>query len=203
MGDLTLQHIVLRICAVLLISAVHGFSVAGMACVLGDRGPRHDGRLGIAPWRHVDPGGGGLAVLFTMGWIRPIAVDPGQLRTGRFGLAIIVLGAAGATLLLAVLARLVRPFGLNLLGDTEAATFFIFIETLGQLCVSFTLFNLLPLPVLTGYHLLVAIQPAWRGVLMRYQFYFLLILAPLVATGIPVRLFAPAQSLLVRLILGP
>jgi hypothetical protein len=64
------------------------------------------------------------------------------------------------------------------------------------------LFNLLPLPVLTGSHLLVAIQPAWRNVLTRYQYYCLLILAPLVATGIPVRLFAPAQNLMVHLILG-
>lgn len=201
MGDLTLQHVVLRICAVLLISAVHGFAIAGTACLLGDQGPRHDGRLGIGPWRHVDLGGGGLTVIFTMGWIRPIAVDPGQLRTGRLGLVAVVMSAAGTTLLLAVLARLIQPFGLNLLGDTAAATFFIFVETLGQLCISFTLFNLLPLPMLTGYHLLVAIQPAWRNVLTRYQYYFLLILAPLVATGILVRLFAPAQSLLVRLIL--
>jgi Zn-dependent protease len=202
MGDLTLQHVVLRICAALLISAVHGFAVAGMSCLLGDEGPRHDSRLGIGPWQHADPIGGLLMVFFTLGWIRPIAVDPGELRSGRLGLLAVVLGGSGATLLLAVLARLVRPFVLNVLADTEAATFFVFVETLGQLCVSFTLFNLLPLPVLTGQHLLVAIVPAWRDTLTRSQPYVAVALALLVATGMPVRLFAPAQTFLLPLVLG-
>jgi Zn-dependent protease len=145
MSDLTLQHVVLRIVAALLIVAVHGFAVAGISCLLGDPGPRHDGRLGLSPWRHADPIGGLLLVFFTLGWIRPIAVDPGQLRSGRIGLVAVVAGASGATLLLAILPRLMRPFVLNLLPDTASATFFIFVETLGQLCVSFTLFNLLPI----------------------------------------------------------
>src|SRR5580704_3906786 len=171
MGDLTLQHVVLRIGAVLLIASVHGYAIAGISCLLDDPTPRYDGRLRIGPWRHADPIGGLLTVFFTLGWIRPIAVDPGLLRVRRLGLIVVVLIGSGATLLLAVLARLVRPFVLNLLPDTEAATFFIFVQTLGQICVSFTLFNLLPLPVLTGQHLLVAIMPSWRETLIRYQPY--------------------------------
>jgi Zn-dependent protease len=202
MGDLTLQHVALRIGAVLLIASVNGFAVAGMACLLGDQGPRHDGRLGIGPWRHADPIGGLLMVFFTQGWIRPIAVDPGHLRSGRLGLLAVVLSGSGATLLLAVLARLVRPPLLNLLADTEAAAFFIFVETLGQLCVSFTLFNLLPLPVLTGQHVLVAFAPAWRDALTRCQPYVAVALALLVASGMPERLVAPAQAFFVQLILG-
>ncbi|HXA26387.1 MAG TPA: site-2 protease family protein, partial [Acetobacteraceae bacterium] len=80
MGDLTLQQVVLRIGAVLLIASVHGFAVAATACAMGDAGPRYDGRLGLSPLRHVDPIGGLLVVLFTVGWIRPVAVDPGGLR---------------------------------------------------------------------------------------------------------------------------
>lgn len=202
MGDLTLQHVVLRIVAVLLIAPVHGFAAAAMACSLGDQGPRHDGRLGVGPWRHADPIGGLLMVFFTVGWIRSIAVDPGQLRAGRLGLPIIVLGASGATLLLAVLPRLIRPVVLNMLPDTAAATFFVFVETLGQLCVSFTLFNLLPLPVLTGQHLLVATLPGWRDIITRMQPYAAVTLALLIASGLAARLLAPAQEFLTRLILG-
>jgi Zn-dependent protease len=192
MGDLTLQQVVLRICAVLLIAGVYGFAVAGMSCLLGDQGPRHDERLGIGPWRHLDPIGGLLLVFFTLGWIRPIAIDPGQLRSGRLGLLAIVVGASGATLLLlAILPPLIRPFVLNLLPDTPSATFFIFVTTLGQLCVSFTLFNLLPLPVLTGQHLLVALVPSWRDGLTRIQTYAAVVLALLIASGMAARLFAP------------
>jgi Zn-dependent protease len=201
-GDLTLQHVVLRICAALLIAAVHGFSVAGISCLLGDQGPRHDGRLGIAPWRHLDPIGGLLMVFFTLGWIRPIAVDPRALRFGRMGLLAMVAGASGATLLLAILPPLIRPFVLNLLPDTASATFFIFVATLGQLSVSFTLFNLLPLPLLTGQHLLVAMAPGWRDRLTRIQTYAAVVLALLVASGIAAQLLAPAQSLVMRVTLG-
>jgi Zn-dependent protease len=197
-----LQHVVLRIGAVLLIAAVHGFAVAGLACVLGDPGPRYDGRLGLGPWRHADPIGGLLMVFFAFGWIRPIAVDPGLLRSGRLGLVAVVVGASGATLLLAVAARLSRPFVLGLLPDTAAATWFIFVETLGQLCVSFTLFNLLPLPVLTGQHLLVAAMPGWRGTIARTRNYVVVVLALLVASGLVGRLLVPADSVVARVVLG-
>ena len=202
MGDLTLQRVVLRICAALLICGVHGFAVAGMACLLGDEGPRHDGRLRIGPWQHADPIGGLLMVFFSQGWIGPIAVDPYELRTGRVGLAVIVLAGSMATLVLAVSARVIRPLVVNVLGDTEAATFFVFVATLGQLSTSFTLFNILPLPLLTGEHLLVAIQPALRDALRRCRPYAAVALVLAVATGVPVRLFAPAQRLFIHLLLG-
>jgi Zn-dependent protease len=202
MDDLTLQRLVLRIGAVLLICGAHGFAVAGTACLLGDEGPRHDGRLRIGPWRHADLIGGLLMVFFTQGWIRPVAIDPSKLRTGRVGLVGVVLAGSTATLLLAALARLIRPFVVNALGDTGAATFFIFVATLGQLSVSFTLFNALPLPLLTGQHLLVAIQPALRDALRRCQPYAAVALVLVVATGVPVRLFASAQRLFVGILLG-
>jgi Zn-dependent protease len=201
-GDLTLQQVVLRIGALLLIASVHGFAVAATACAMGDAGPRYDGRLGLSPLRHVDPIGGLLAVLFTVGWIRPVAVDPSGLRPGRAGLLVVVLGASCATLGLGLLLRVVRPIVLNLLPDTAAATCFIFVEIVGQLCISFTLFNLLPLPPLTGMHLLVAVLPRKRDVLRRMQPWFVVPLALLIATGLVARLLAPAGAVTAHFVLG-
>ena len=202
MGDLTLQQVVLRIGAVLLIAAVHGFAVAATACAMGDAGPRYDDRLGLSPLRHVDPIGGLLMVLFTVGWIRPIAVDPDRLRPGRVGLLVVVIAASCATLGLGLLLRVVRPIVLNMLPDTAAATFFVFVEIVGQLCISFTLFNLLPLPPLTGAHLLVAVLPRKRDVLRRMQPWFVVLLALLIATGVVAWLLAPAEAGIASIILG-
>jgi Zn-dependent protease len=188
-ADLTLQHVVLRIFAGLLIVSVHGGAVAAFACAMGDPGPRHDGRLGLSPLRHLDLIGGLLIVLFTFGWIRPVAVDPDRLRFRRVGLVVVVVGASCATIALALLLRLVRPFMLNMLPDTPAATFFVFVEAVSQLCVSFTLFNLLPLPTLTGQHFLVAVWPGRRELFRRSQPYFAALLAVLIATGLVARLF--------------
>ncbi len=202
MGDLTLQQVVLRIGAVLLIASVHGFAVAAVACAIGDPGPRFDNRLRLSPLRHVDPIGGLLMVLFTIGWIRPVAVDPDRLRPGRAGLAAVVIGASCATLGLAMALRLVRPIVLNMLPDTAAATFFIFVEIVGQLCIAFTVFNLLPLPMLTGVHLLIAVMPRKRNTLRRMQPYFVVLLALLIAVGVPARLLAPAEAVIARVMLG-
>lgn len=202
MIDLTLQHVVMRLCAVVLIASVHGYAVAATAVLLGDAGPRHDGRLGISPLRHIDLVGGLVAVLFTAGWIRPVAIDAARLRPGRAGLVAVVLLSAAATLGLAALLRLVRPAVLSALPDTEASAFFVLVETITQLCVSFTLFNLLPLPPLTGAHLLAAVQPRRQAMIRRAGSYIAVPLALLIATGQVGRLLAPGEAVLTRIIQG-
>jgi len=197
-GDLTLQHVVLRIAAVLLIASVHGFGLAASACGLRDQGPRHDGRLSLNPARHLDLLGGLLAVLFTFGWIRPIALDAVRLR--RAGLIFVVGAASCATVSLAVVLRLVRPMLLNWLPDTAAATCFVLIETIGQLALSFTVFNLLPLPPLSGQHLLAAVLPAKRHLLSALSPYSAVLLAVLIASGVLARLLGPIEAAVGRVI---
>ncbi len=202
MGDLTLQQVVLRIAALPLIAAVHGFAVAGLASLLGDPGPRLDDRLSLNPSRHIDPLGALLLVVFALGWIRPIAIDPAK-RIGRAGLPVIVLGAnEAATPVLALLARVARPFVLTWLPNTAAATAFVFVDTLSQLCLSFALLNLLPAPPLTGQHWLVAARPAWRQPLTRLQPWAMAAAALLTGSGIAGRCLAPSLSLLDAWILG-
>src|SRR5258707_888161 len=60
----------MRACAVLLVSTLQGCAMAMAAGALGDAGPRHDGRLGIDPLRHLDPIGGAIALIFSIGWGR-------------------------------------------------------------------------------------------------------------------------------------
>ena len=98
MPDLTLQQLVLRLIAYVFIAAVHGFAVAAVAIAMGDQGPRYDGRLRFNPVTHLDIIGTASGVLFSVGWIRPIAIDPVQLRLGRVGLVIVVAAGAAATL---------------------------------------------------------------------------------------------------------
>jgi Zn-dependent protease len=202
MGDLTLQHVVLRLCAGLLVVSVNGGTIGWAAGILGDRGPRDDDRLGFSPFRHVDLVGSLLLILFTYGWIAPVAVDPHRLRPGRAGLVAIVAGTSCATLALIPLLLLVRPFVLNLLPDTAAATFFVFTETVGQLCVSFTLFNLLPLPPLLGQHLLITVWPQKRLAIQRAGPYCAILLVVLVVIGVVARLLAPAEAVVRHAVLN-
>src|SRR5215469_4986043 len=122
--DLTLQQLVLRLIAYVFIAAVHGLAVAAVAVAMGDQGPRYDGRLRVNPLAHLDILGTAAGVLFSVGWIRPIAVDPFELRLGRIGLAIAVAAGAGATLISAAALRLIRPLVLPVLPDTASASAF-------------------------------------------------------------------------------
>ena len=48
-SDLTLQLVVMRLFAGLIIATVQGATIAAVAVLLGDKGPRYDGRLTPAP----------------------------------------------------------------------------------------------------------------------------------------------------------
>jgi Zn-dependent protease len=200
--DFSPQQLVLRFCALLFIAGVHGLAVAATAVALGDPGPRQDGRLTFNPFAHLDILGGISAVLFSLGWIRPIAIEPEKLRPGRAGLALVVIAGAAATLLGAFALRLVRPMILPLLPDTASALAFALIETTGQLSIWFALFNLLPVPCLTGSHLLVIVMPQWRDAIRKLQPFAAVLLAVLAATGLITGSLAPVHRVLAGPILG-
>jgi Zn-dependent protease len=200
--DLTLQQLVLRLVAYVFIAAVHGFAVAAVAVAIGDQGPRYDGRLRINPLTHLDIIGTASGVLFSVGWIRPIAIDPFELRLGRLGLAVVVVAGAAATLISAVALRLVRPFLLPLLPDTASATAFALIETIGELSAWFALTNLLPLPPLTGSHLLAAAVPAYGKVIAKVAPYSGLALALVAATGLFTKVLGPGYRILASSLLN-
>jgi Zn-dependent protease len=200
--DLTLQQLVLRLIAYVFIAAVHGLAVAAVAIAMGDQGPRYDGRLRFNPVTHLDIIGTASGVLFSVGWIRPIAIDPVQLRLGRVGLVIVVAAGAAATLLIALALRLVRPFVLPFLPDTASVTAFALIEVVGELSVWFALINILPLPPLTGAHLLVAAAPACEKLIGRIAPYAGLVLALVAATGVFAKTLGPGYRILSRWIMG-
>jgi Zn-dependent protease len=199
--DLTLQQLVMRLVAYVFIAAVHGFAVAAVAVAIGDQGPRYDGRLRINPLAHLDIIGTASGVLFSVGWIRPIAIDPFELRLGRVGLAVVVAAGAAATLIGAIALRVVRPFLLPLLPDTASATAFALIETIGELSAWFALINILPLPPLTGAHLLAAAAPAYGKAIAKISPYSGLVLALVAATGVFTNVLGPPYRILANSLL--
>jgi Zn-dependent protease len=200
--DLTLNQLVLRLIAMVFIAGLHGIAVAGTAVVLGDPGPRYDRRLRVNPVAHLDLFGTLAGVLFAVCWVKPLAIDPTLLRGGRFGLVLVVIAGAGATLAGAVALRLVRPPLLPLLDDSAAQSTFALIEVIGELSVWFALVNVLPLPCLTGGHLLVALLPQWREALQRSQLYVGILLTALAATGQVTATLETTYRTLSKIVLG-
>jgi Zn-dependent protease len=200
MMDLTLQQLALRIAAFVFVATVHGIAVAAAAVALGDRGPRDDGQLSINPLVHLDIVGTISGVLWPAGWSRPTVIDPAALRTGRIGLVIVVASGFAATVASATALRLARPFILPLLPDTASSTVFALIEFIVGYSAVFALVNVLPLPPLTGAHLLAAAAPASRKALIRIAPYAGIALAAAAWWGLvkpvwlaPYEVLAPAM----------
>jgi len=200
--DFTLSQLVIRACAVLFVSTLHGLALAAAACALGDQGPRHDGRLTLDPLRQIDIIGGVVGLIFSIGWAKWVAIDPRALRHGRLGLLVVVVAGFAAIVLGVLALKLVRPMLLPLLPDTVATTTFVLIQTTMETSLWFALFGLLPIPPLAGGHLIVAALPGWRDRLARIELFLGLVLATLVASGIVMRALDPIYQILARLVLG-
>lgn len=200
MQDLTLQTLLIRIAVLLPIAALYGFVLCGGARLLGDDGPSHDGRLTLNPFVHIDIIGALTFIAFGFGWITPLAITASALRGGIAGLIGIVLAASLALLAMAAVAVLALPLAGGLQSLSGAQTAALLLAALCRLGVGFALFNLIPVPPLSGEYVLNALLPragAWlgrRGLIMG------LVLAAILATGVPGRLLDPAIAGLTGLI---
>ncbi len=198
-SDLTVDLVVMRVIAGVIIMTVQGLVIAAVAVGLGDKGPQYDGRLTAWPWGHVDLLGLLSMALTGFGWGRPVAVDPGQLRIGRWGLVVVVLASSAALLLLGFLLQLLAAPALRQLDYTAAVTIAAFVREAAQLCVWIALFSLLPIPPLAGAHFLRALGVTVPDRWATYLGWALFIASIFDVTSMVV---TPAYKLVAPLVLG-
>ena len=150
------------IIAIVVAVTIHEFSHAIVADQLGDFTARKLGRLTLKPSAHLDPMGSIIFLVAGFGWGKPVPVVQNNIKklNPQIGLALISLVGPGSnfifSLLLAILIRfeLIPNSVLNI--DLVASFIFILINVNILLCV----FNLLPLPPLDGFKVLLGILPS-------------------------------------------
>ncbi len=159
--------VLILIFSIVIHEVAHGYA----ANALGDPTAKLLGRLTLNPIKHIDMVGSVLVPAFLVlsnagflfGWAKPVPYNPFNLRSQRWGEAIV--GSAGVltNLFLAVLFGLIARFGFGELPDS-----FVSIAAV----VSYTnlflgLFNLIPLPPLDGYTVLRGILPYKASLVLR------------------------------------
>ena len=202
MFDVSVHQVAIRVGACLLILAIHGFALAAIAWGLGDRGPKFDGRLTANPFRHLALIGTPVMILVQVGWIRPIAIDPAELRFGRFGLVICVLGSLGITLVTVALLLQLRLLVLTFLPNAFVPTIIAVLHETVDVTAWFVLFNLLPLPPLTGMHFAAAIRPTLAPLFARYHLYAAVALGAVALTGMMQTVLQPIRIAIKDLLPG-
>jgi Zn-dependent protease len=207
--------------ALLLGVAFHEFNHAFTADALGDPTPRYMGRVSLNPIVHLDPVGSLMMLLIGFGWGKPVQFNPNNLRDPVTGSALISFAGPLANLVVAGLAAI--PLRLDLVPRQIADLPFtptswgpenylgLFLSSLVILNIVLAVFNLIPLPPLDGFKVVLGIlprdlareyariEPYGPGILM------ILILLPFLTNGqisILGDIIGPVVSRIVELLVG-
>jgi len=195
--DLTLQSIGFRVLTLLIIVGIQGGILAGTSVLLGDKGPKYDGRLTIVPFSHIDFAGAISLIIFGLGWAKPMDIDSQQFRVSSVGIiATILAGFVGLLVTATLLNELVLP-ALTTLPFTVGIATAEFLRGASSLTIWFALLSLIPIPPLTGGLLISTIG---IRVPKKTQWIITATLLVAVATGVAHQLLDPAYSVLASLI---
>lgn len=144
---------------------VHEFAHAITADWLGDPLPRSQGRITLNPLAHLDPLGSILFLVAGFGWGRPVLTQPWYYRNGVLtGGAMVAAAGPLSNLVLAIIGALVYRVVVLVLPGRNTELFFFFFVNLNALLL---FFNLLPIPPLDGYKVLLGLLP--REMAAQYQ----------------------------------
>jgi Zn-dependent protease len=207
--DLTVPQLIGLLVALLVGITFHEFMHAFVADQLGDHQPRALGRVSLNPVRHLEPMGAILFLIAGFGWGKPVMVNAYALRPGRIGMAYVA--AAGPLANLVVASAVAVVFrATDMAGVLGGPGDFIWGLLLGivQFNIILGLFNLLPIPPLDGYNLVLPFLPLRTAMtVQRYAPYgvivlLVLILLPRMGGANPLTLLFEAALWLTRALTG-
>ena len=136
---------------------LHEASHALAATMLGDDLPRLQGRVTLNPLRHLDPLGTIMILIASFGWGRPVMVNPYRLRFGSHrGMALVAAAGPASNVALALA---LTPVARELLTGSRADPITIAVVLIIQLNLFLAVFNLIPLPPLDGFSVLIGLVP--------------------------------------------
>jgi Zn-dependent protease len=192
-----------------------------MANQLGDPTARLRGRISLNPVVHFDPLGALMILLMAfqgigIGWGKPTPVNPYRLRHGpRVGGAMVALAGPLSNLLLATVVAVLLRLSLSLPGLLGLLVWTVVIVNIGL-----AVFNLLPIPPLDGFSVLMGILSTirarwayeWSSTLARLEsqgmmvlffvFMFDIVIGRLLGFSLLRSILGPPINLLIRLIMG-
>ncbi len=195
-------EIVILIFSIVIHEVSHGYA----ANILGDKTAELEGRLTLNPIKHMDLLGSvivpTLAYIsggFIIGWAKPVPFNPYNLRSQKWGEAIVAFAGPASNLLIATIFGLILRFTVN----SVPASFSVIVGYVVLINLTLAVFNLVPIPPLDGSKILFTFLPFYsktrafleqHGLILAlfFMFYFWRYIQPIVTflfrfiTGLPV-----------------
>lgn len=143
---------------------LHEYAHAWMASRLGDPTGEREGRLTIKPFAHLDFWGTIMLFIFGVGYAKPVSVISSNFRHPKKDLAIVSLAGPMINLIMAVsfmLAGHLMDMGMGSLteyGDIIRFAINI-LRYISYINFGLTVINLIPIPPLDGFHVLMGAVP--------------------------------------------
>jgi Zn-dependent protease len=156
---LTIFTVLVLIYSVIIHEVAHGYA----ANTLGDPTAKLAKRLTLNPFRHVDLWGTiiipGVLVLthspFLFGWAKPVPYNPFNLKSQRWGEAIVAVAGVATNFILAIIFALVARYA----GSHGMVLYAQLAQVVVLVNLFLGFFNLIPVPPLDGYTFLRGLLP--------------------------------------------
>jgi len=127
---------------------LHEVAHGTVAYMLGDPTAKLAGRLTLNPLKHLDFFGSMMFIFASIGWAKPVPVNPSNFTDKRWGDLKVGIAGIAVNFLIAIVFSLVARF------FYVSDNFSVIIYNVAILNFALGMFNLLPIPPLDGSHIL-------------------------------------------------
>lgn len=201
-ASLSLNNVIVIIITLLIAMTVHEYMHAYVGYKLGDPTASEEGRLSLNPLHHIDPIMTVVLPLITLLLFgvpflaaKPVPFNPGRLKYGEYGAALLAAAGPVSNLVLAIIGTVV------LQRITMSNSIFNDLRVFIDLNVILFVFNLIPIPPLDGSRILYAFAPEAVQDFMRTieRFGFFIIIALVLIggfDGVLIRLYNDVLTLI-------
>lgn len=202
------QQIALMAVPILIAVTFHELAHGIVADRLGDPTPRMAGRLTLNPIKHLDPIGAIVFILTrTIGWARPVPVNPYNFRDPLKGMLYVSLAGPMSNFAIAFGASFIYRLILGMQSDPLIAErvlvpIALMIRYTVILNIGIGVFNLIPIPPLDGSKILMGLLPAKARMVYASiePFGFLILLGLIILRVVDILIF-PVVRFLVGLLI--
>ncbi|WP_213818421.1 site-2 protease family protein [Garciella nitratireducens] len=180
-------QIIYTIPPILIALTFHEFSHGFIAYKLGDPTAKEKGRLSLNPFRHLDPIGFLMLLFFKFGWAKPVPYNPYYFSNRKRGTFLVALAGPLSNLVLAFLSIIIL-FVLQPVNGIVSN----FFQLLFLYNIIFFIFNLIPIPPLDGFKIIISLLPKTvENLFLKYERFGYLILLMLIITDLLDKILLP------------